>query len=181
MTTSRSWYGPRLAEKSLITIEQTDVDGRVRCRMLQTLVEYGRERLVASGDAAHVRAAHARYYCDLTIASVAAVRGERQQWWLRSIASNMGNLRAVLDLAVATADVETAHRIAGSLGWYWWFTGRAVEGSAWPALAAGTRARYRRGHEGSPARLGGLHPRPRLRAVGRPRGARSVASFTIQR
>ena len=87
----------RLAEKSLITIEQTDVDGRVRCRMLQTLVEYGRERLVASGDAARVRAAHARYYCDLAIASVAAVRGERQQWWLRSIASNMGNLRAVLD------------------------------------------------------------------------------------
>jgi len=130
----------RLADKSLITIEQTDVDGRVRCRMLQTLVEYGRERLVASGDAARVRAAHARYYCDLAIASVAAVRGERQQWWLRSIASNMGNLRAVLDAAVATADVETAHRIAGSLGWYWWFTGRAVEGSAWLALAAGARA-----------------------------------------
>ena len=130
----------RLADKSLITIEENDADGRVRCRMLQTLVEYGRERLAASGEAARVRAAHARYYCDLAIGSIAAVRGERQRWWLRSIASNMGNLRAVLDTAVAGDDVETAHCIAGSLGWYWWFTGRALEGSGWLALAGGTRA-----------------------------------------
>ena len=130
----------RLADKSLITIEENDTDGRVRCRMLQTLVEYGRERLAASGEAARVRAAHARYYCDLAIGSIAAVRGERQRWWLRSIASNMGNLRAVLDTAVAGDDVETAHCIAGSLGWYWWFTGRALEGSGWLALAGGTRA-----------------------------------------
>ena len=55
----------RLADKSLIIIEDPDGDGHVRCRMLETLVEYGRERLAASGDAARVGAAHARYYCDL--------------------------------------------------------------------------------------------------------------------
>jgi predicted ATPase len=129
----------RLADKSLITIEETDADGHVRCRMPQTLVEYGRERLAASGDATDVRAAHARYYCDLALGSVAALRGERQRSWLRSIASNMGNLRAVLEAAIAAADVETAHRIAGSLGWYWWFTGRALEGSGWLTLAYGDR------------------------------------------
>ena len=125
----------RLAEKSLIIIEETDGADHARCRMLQTLAEYGRARLTASGDDARVRAAHTRYYCELAGRSIAALRGEQQRSWLRVIASNMGNLRAVLDTAVAARDAETAHRIAGALGWYWWFTGRATEGSGWLTLA----------------------------------------------
>src|SRR5262249_33897242 len=125
----------RLAEKSLITIEDGDEPDGVRCRMLQTLAEYGKARLAASGDDARVRGAHTRYYCNLAQRSIAALRGEQQRSWLRVIASNMGNLRAVLDTAVATGDAETAHCIAGALGWYWWFTGRAMEGSGWLTLA----------------------------------------------
>jgi predicted ATPase/DNA-binding SARP family transcriptional activator len=125
----------RLAEKSLVMIEAADADGRIRCRMLETLVEYGRDRLAASGDTERVRRAHARYYRDLAIESVAALRGERQREWLQTIASNLGNLRAVFEAALAGEDAETALVIAGSLGWYWWFTGRAAEGSRWLSLA----------------------------------------------
>jgi predicted ATPase/DNA-binding SARP family transcriptional activator len=130
----------RLAEKSLISIEDPDGDGHVRCRMLETLIEYGRERLAASGDADRVRVAHSRYYCELTSTSVAALRGEHQRDWLRAIASNMGNIRAVFEAATTSGDAETAHRLAGSLGWYWWFTGRALEGSGWLTAAQGCRA-----------------------------------------
>jgi predicted ATPase len=125
----------RLAEKSLITIEDADEADHVRCRMLQTLADYGKARLAASGDEARVRGTHARYFCELAERSVAALRGEQQRSWLRVIASNMGNLRAVLDAAVAAGDAETAYRVAGALGWYWWFTGRAIEGSGWLRLA----------------------------------------------
>jgi predicted ATPase len=125
----------RLADKSLITLEDPDGDGHVRCRMLETLVEYGRERLAASGDSARVRTAHARYYRDLAAGSAAALRGIDQRRWLYAIASNIGNLRAVFETATGSGDAATAQQLAGSLGWYWWFTGRAVEGSAWLTLA----------------------------------------------
>ena len=42
----------RLADKSLALIQSDELGGYARCRMLQTLVEYGRERLEESGDAA---------------------------------------------------------------------------------------------------------------------------------
>ncbi len=125
----------RLADKSLVTID--DTDGRVRCRMLQTLVEYGRDRLAACGDEARVRALHTHHYRDLALQSIAALRGEHQRHWLGAIGSNMGNLRAAFEDTLASGDAETACVVAGSLGWYWWFTGRAVEGSAWLTDARG--------------------------------------------
>ncbi len=146
----------RLADKSLISLAQVGPGGHVRCRMLQTLVEYGRERLETSGDAERVRAVHARYFCDLTRRGLVALRGEHQRGWLGAITSNMGNLRAVLDAAVAAGDAETAQRIAGSLGWYWWFTGRASEGLRLARPGARLRRRRWRAHPGPPGGVGGL-------------------------
>jgi predicted ATPase/DNA-binding SARP family transcriptional activator len=123
----------RLADKSLLVVD--DDGGRMRYRMLETVVEYGRQRLVASGDADRVRARHAHYYRDLAVSSGVALRGEQQHLWLRRIGANLGNLRAVFDTALASGDAESSAVIAGSLGWYWWFTGRALEGSTWLALA----------------------------------------------
>ena len=140
----------RLADKSLLTLEEDAMGGYSRCRMLQTLVDYGRERLVESGDAPRFGDAHARYYTDFARRSHAALRGERQRGWLRAVAANLGNLRFVFDAAVAANDAETAQSIAGSLGWFWWFTGRAPEGAGWLSLAhscdaptdEATRARF---------------------------------------
>jgi predicted ATPase/DNA-binding SARP family transcriptional activator len=125
----------RLADKSLIAIEAGDGAGRMHCRMLETLVEYGRDRLAASGEAARVRAAHGGYYCDLALASMAALKGMNQRRWLRTIAANMGNLRAVFEAATSSGDRERTGLLAGALGWYWWFTGRAVEGASWLTAA----------------------------------------------
>jgi predicted ATPase len=125
----------RLAEKSLLSIEKDEVEGYARCRMLQTLVDYGRERLEASGDAERVYDAHVRYYADLSARSLVALRGEKQRGWIRSVTANLANLRFAFDAARDDNDAETAYRIAGCLGWYWWFTGRALEGAQWLALA----------------------------------------------
>jgi predicted ATPase len=133
----------RLADKSLITIESDEVDGYLRFRMLQTLVDYGRECLELSGEAERVYVAHVRYYADLSLRSMAAMQGVNQTSWLRAITANFANLRSALDAAVRDGDAETAQSIAGCLGWYWWFTGRTLEGSQWLALAAGCRGAVR--------------------------------------
>jgi predicted ATPase len=125
----------RLVDKSLVVLEIDEFEGYGRCHMLQTLVDYGRERLEESGDAARVSAAHAWYYTDFAVRSIAALRGYRQRGWLRAVAANMTNLRAVLDIACSDGDAETAYSIAGSLSWFWWFTGRDLEASQWLGLA----------------------------------------------
>ena len=125
----------RLVDKSLVVVETDEFDGYGRCHMLQTLVDYGRDQLEESGEAARVYAAHVRYYTDFARRSVTALLGYRQRGWIRAVRANLTNLRAALDVAVAEGDAETAYCIAGSLGWYWWFTGRGLEASQWLALA----------------------------------------------
>ena len=133
----------RLADKSLALIQSDELGGYARCRMLQTLVEYGRERLEESGDAARVYAAHGRYYSDFASRSVAALTGLKQRGWLRAVTGNLDNLRSAFDVALAEGDAETAQCIAGGLGWYWWFTGRALEGSQWLMHARGCAGEVR--------------------------------------
>jgi predicted ATPase/DNA-binding SARP family transcriptional activator len=126
----------RLADKSLVTVETDEVDGYMRFRMLQTIVDYGRECLERSGDSTRVRDTHTRYYGDLSLRSLAALVGTKQRGWLRAVSANFANLRAALDTAVLAGDAEIAQSIAACLGWYWWFTGRTREGSQWLTIAA---------------------------------------------
>jgi predicted ATPase/DNA-binding SARP family transcriptional activator len=133
----------RLVDKSLVVIETDEFDGYGRCHMLQTLVDYGRDRLEESGDAARVDAAHVRYYTDFARRSVAALLGIRQRGWLRAVRANLTNLRAALSVALDEGDAETAYAIAGSLGWYWWFTGQGLEASQWLAAARSCTGRVR--------------------------------------
>jgi predicted ATPase/DNA-binding SARP family transcriptional activator len=125
----------RLVDKSIVMVETDEFDGYGRCHMLQTLVDYGRDRLEESGNAASIYDAHVRYYADFAARSIAALCGYRQRGWLRAIAANMTNLRAALDVAVDKGDAELAYTIAGGLGWYWWINSRALEASQWLALA----------------------------------------------
>jgi len=125
----------RLVDKSLVLIERDKYEGYARCHMLQTLVDYGRDRLEQSGDASRLYGAHLRYFADLASRSIVALYGYKQRGWLRAVAANLTNLRAALDAAVGDGDAETAYCIAGSLGWYWWATGRGLEASQWLALA----------------------------------------------
>jgi predicted ATPase/DNA-binding SARP family transcriptional activator len=123
----------RLADKSLIVMENRD--GRLRYRMLQTLVHYGRDRLGASGDAERTYAAHLRYFAALCGRSDAALRGTDQRGWLAAVAAELDNIRSALGAAIAAGDAETAEGIAGSLGWYWWVSGRPGEGYRWLSAA----------------------------------------------
>jgi predicted ATPase/DNA-binding SARP family transcriptional activator len=125
----------RLVEKSLVLAERDEHADYTRGRMLQTLSDYGRHRLEESGDAERVYRAHVSYFSDFALRSLVALRGVKQLGWLRAVTANLPNLRAALGTSIDDGDAETAQRIAGCLGWYWWFTGRAAEGSQWLALA----------------------------------------------
>ena len=119
----------RLVDKSLLI-----ADGTGRYRMLLTLAQYARERLVEHGGSDAVRDRHASYYGALAGRSFGdwtSVGGRNQQWWLATLTAELDNLRLALEWAISRGDATTAQVLAGRMGWYWWHAGRTVEGDRW--------------------------------------------------
>lgn len=126
-----------LVEKSLVLA--VPVDGELRFTQLQTLAQYGFERLTERGDAVRIRDAMAAHFSRLCSQSAAAFTGDQQRRWLTAMDRDHDNLRAALDWAVANDDAETALMIAGGAAWPHWLTGMVVEGRRWIADAFACR------------------------------------------
>jgi len=98
---------------------------------LQTLSQYGHEKLAARGDAKRMRDTMAAYFAELAARGKAAFSGPTQRGWLRTVTQEQDNLRAALEWAVANDDGEAALVIAGGASWSHWLTGTAAEGTRW--------------------------------------------------
>ncbi|MEP6624728.1 MAG: tetratricopeptide repeat protein, partial [Acidimicrobiia bacterium] len=122
-----------LVDKSLVVAVPTGP--ALRFSQLQTLAEYGMERLTERGEAISVRNAMAKHFAALCAQSANAYTGDRQRSWLTAIDQEHDNLRAALEWAVATADAETALTIAGGTSWFHWLEGMVIEGKRWLDLA----------------------------------------------
>jgi predicted ATPase/DNA-binding SARP family transcriptional activator len=129
-----------LVDKSLvIAVPSGDA---LRFSQLQTLAQYGREKLTERGEAESLRDAMAAHYARLCAESAAAFTGDRQRAWLTAMDPEQDNLRAALEWAVANDDAETALMIAGGASWPHWLAGTVVEGRRWldDAFACGGAA-----------------------------------------
>ncbi|MFC0028525.1 BTAD domain-containing putative transcriptional regulator [Micromonospora chaiyaphumensis] len=115
-----------LVDKSLVVAGGT---GEPRYRMLETIREYGLDRLAEAGETDRVRRAHAAEYLALAEAAEPELRGAAQLDWLRRLSADHDNLHAGLRYAIAAGDAPTAVRYAAALGWYWWLTGQRAEGA----------------------------------------------------
>ncbi|MBO0819897.1 MAG: AAA family ATPase [Nocardiopsaceae bacterium] len=103
-----------------------------RYRMLDTIREYGGERLAASGAESGVRARHLRRY--LALADELDTRlMDNQVPKSRVLQAEHGDIRAALEYAI-TLPVEAGNpalRLATNLGWHWQLSGRFQEGQYW--------------------------------------------------
>ena len=89
-----------LVDKSLVQqVERKD--GEARFTMLETIREYGLERLAASGEEEATRRAHAAYF--LVLAEESNLPLTRPEWtnWLALCDAEHDNLRAALDWLIA--------------------------------------------------------------------------------
>jgi len=105
----------RLADKSLVVPEAGPRD-RFRYRLLETLSEYGRERLAESGEADALWRRHANHFVQL---AETASEGR--------IAEEQSNLTRALEFLRASGDAAGL-RLAVSLVDYWDSAGRVSEG-----------------------------------------------------
>ncbi len=111
-----------LVDKSLLVLSGD------RYRMLETIREYGLERLAEAGEAEQLRVAHARYLLALADAAEPELRRAGQLTWLHRLGVEHDNLHAALRAAIDAGDARTATALTARLGWYWWLRGHRVEG-----------------------------------------------------
>jgi predicted ATPase/DNA-binding CsgD family transcriptional regulator len=113
--------------------------GEPRYAMLETVREYGLERLAASGEAEAVRAAHAAWCLGLVERAQPAHYTVAEAVWFDRLAAEHDNLRAALAWAVDRGTPDLLLRLVAPLWWFWRTRGHVGEGRAWleRAVAAG--------------------------------------------
>jgi predicted ATPase/DNA-binding CsgD family transcriptional regulator len=102
-----------------------------RFAMLETIREYGREQLAASGEEPAVRTAHAAYFLTLAEQSVPDRYERGNPPAAARLPVELGNLRASLAWAFEHGQAETAVRFGGALAYFWWRSGSHQEGVDW--------------------------------------------------
>jgi len=110
-----------LVDKSLLEY------AAARYWMLDTVREFGVERLTAAGGLESARAAHAAYFLELAECAEPYLRGAEQIAWLARLDAERDNLLAALAFAGDIEDADTAARLAAALGQFWTVRGDHAE------------------------------------------------------
>ena len=127
----------RLVDKSLVS---APVSGsQTRFTQLQTLWEYGRDRLEESGETKAMRAKHSAQYRRMAEESHAGLRGATGPRCRDRLTSNSGNLRSALDWYIETGDADTALSLVSGMAWLWFINGDFAEGARWLGDALGAK------------------------------------------
>ena len=125
-----------LVDKSLLRRIEPPGD-EPRFAMLETVREYGLERLAESGETAATEEAHGAVFLALAEQAEPQLLGPRSAAWLDRLEAEHDNLRAALARGLERGG--GALRLAGALGRFWRTRGYLTEGSVWleRVLAAG--------------------------------------------
>ncbi|MDP9358675.1 MAG: tetratricopeptide repeat protein [Chloroflexota bacterium] len=116
-----------LVDKSLLR-QTEEADGEPRFGMLETIREYGLERLSDAGESAEVRACHAEHYLSLAEQAEPKLTGPEQATWLERLEAEHDNLRTALSWCEEASEAETGLRLATALRRFWWVRGYLSEG-----------------------------------------------------
>ena len=121
-----------LLDASLVVVETGSAT--TRYRLLETVRQYGAERLDAAGETVELRGRHARELARFAVEAWTPLRTAGvQNAWVERVAQERENLRAALAWSRDIGEFDQALRIAESMWWFWWIRGELTEGRAWLA------------------------------------------------
>jgi non-specific serine/threonine protein kinase len=114
-----------------------DGDGRVA--MLETIREFGVERLAERGELPAYPRRHADHFLALAEAAEPGLRGPDARAWLDRLEAEHDNFRAALGWSLAGGEAggegDLALRLGGALAWFWYTRSYPNEGRRWLARA----------------------------------------------
>ncbi len=117
----------RLVEKSLAQAEMSPEGARFT--MLETIREFARERLEASGEAEEMGHRHAEYFA--RVAAELGWIGPRQDARDQKIERDLPNIRAALAWARTRREPQIGLRLATPMGRWWYTRGAFDEAEGW--------------------------------------------------
>jgi len=103
--------------------------GEVRFRMIETIREYGLERLASSTEAPRIRQAHAAYHVLLAEEGESGFGGPDEEEWLQRFDAEHDNLRSALDSLEESGRADWGLRIGAALWRYWEAREQLTEGN----------------------------------------------------
>jgi non-specific serine/threonine protein kinase len=119
-----------LLDKSVLV--RCDDGSHAQYRMLETIRQYGAERLTAVGEAPRLRRAHRDYFLREAERADACSCGPRQCEWVTRLMGQRGNLWAALEFCLSeSAELRAGLRMAGALWFYWVGCGFVRDGAYW--------------------------------------------------
>ncbi len=117
-----------LHRNSLLLQEETVPDEEPRFRMLETVREYGLERLVASGAEGELRGRHVDYFLSFAEEAAHGFFGPATASWMDRVESDHANLRTAVRWCIEHKDASRGLRLAAALWSFWYVRGYATEG-----------------------------------------------------
>jgi predicted ATPase len=119
-----------LVDKSLVRRTEP-ADAQPRFAMLETIREFGREQLRASGDFDGVLRRHGDHFLDLAVEAEPHLTAGDQGEWLDRCDRDHANIRVALRWAIEAGLVDRAQEAAGALWRFWQQRGHLAEGRRW--------------------------------------------------
>jgi predicted ATPase/class 3 adenylate cyclase len=130
------------------TVETPDAESRFG--MLETIREYGLERLADSGEESAIRLRYEKHWVPVAERASEALLGPEQATWTRRLERDHDNFRSALRWAQQSGEAELGLRLGIALRDYWRLGGHVREGVRWlgdllelPAVAGRTLVRAR--------------------------------------
>ncbi|MBK8551580.1 MAG: tetratricopeptide repeat protein [Ignavibacteria bacterium] len=105
----------QLTSKSIIIYERENE----RYRILETLKQYGKDKLKEAKETEEILSKHLNYFMGLAEAAEQKLYGKDAQVWIEKLESDHVNLQSGIDWSLSGGDREKGIRLAESL-WYFW-------------------------------------------------------------
>jgi predicted ATPase/DNA-binding CsgD family transcriptional regulator len=118
-----------LIDKSLVLMEQRS--GEARYRLLETIRQYGQDKLREFAEAATVRRNHRDWYARLAEQAEPETLEARQQSVFDRLEAEHDNLRAALGWSLEQQEAETAAQMGAAISRFWLLRGYMSEGRRW--------------------------------------------------
>ncbi|HMQ70546.1 MAG TPA: tetratricopeptide repeat protein, partial [Ignavibacteria bacterium] len=113
-----------LSEKSIIIFDNTND----RYRMLETIRQYGDEKLRSSEEYNYISKRHSDYFIELAENAELKLQGPEIVEWLKILDEEKRNLEMGLTFSGEKGDADAEARLALALGYYWELRGQFTEG-----------------------------------------------------
>ncbi|HEY6042984.1 MAG TPA: tetratricopeptide repeat protein, partial [Anaerolineae bacterium] len=129
----------QLVNKSLVEVDEGSPP---RYRLLETIQEYVREKLVESGESDKTRTRHLRLFLNLAEEAEPHLYQANQLMWYGKLDTEYANLRAAIQWALESKRAEDGLRLTGALVQFWMGRGVFSEARKWleATLASGRGA-----------------------------------------